>query len=379
MASPKRVQLGVFLPVGNGGWITSTTSPDIPATYGYNRAVTCLAEELGLDFALSMAKWRGYGGPSRHWDYTLESLSTMAALAEATTRIQLWSTVHTMVWHPAVVAKMVATMDQVASGRVGLNLVSGSNPYDQGQMGLWRDLDHAQRYELADEWVTVIKKLWTRERTDHVGTYYRLTDCVSDPKPSQPPTLICAGTSETGLRFAVRSCDVCFVSATSTDELARTSSLIRSLGVEYGRQPKAFALLTVVPGRTDEEARERVARYNAGVDVAALQRQAGEYATDVSENSMRRRVLAVAEQPRAVSRSAVAGSPETIAGHLADLVKRADLDGITLIVPDFIHDLRVVGTEVAGLLAERGIVTAAAETGHDPAGLAGLGQTRSSA
>jgi pyrimidine oxygenase len=379
MANAKRIQLGVFLPVGNGGWITSTTSPRIPATYEYNRAVTRLAEDLGLDFALSMAKWRGYGGPSRHWDFTLESLSTMAALAEATTRIQLWSTVHTMVWHPAVVAKMVATMDQVASGRVGLNLVSGSNPYDQGQMGLWRELDHAGRYELADEWVTVIKKLWTQERTDHAGTYYRLTDCVSDPKPSQPPKLICAGTSETGLRFAVKSCDVCFVSATSPGELARTTSLIRSLGVEYGRKPQAFALLVVVPGRTDADAHERVARYNAGVDVAALQRQASEYATDVSENSMRRRLLAVADQPHAVSREAIAGSPETIARRLAGLVEQADLDGITLIVPDFIADLRVVGTEVAALLAELGIVTTAAEAGQAPVAVGGLAEPGSGA
>jgi pyrimidine oxygenase len=324
--------------------------------------VTRLAEDMGLDFALSMAKWRGYGGPSRHWDFTLESLSTMAALAEATTRIRLWSTVHTMVWHPAVVAKMVATLDQVATGRVGLNLVSGSNPYDQGQMGLWRDLDHAQRYQLADEWVSVIKKLWTQERTDHEGTYYRLTDCVSNPKPSVPPTLICAGTSETGLRFAVKSCDVCFVSATSAAELARTTSMIRSLGDEYGRKPQSFALLVIVPGRTDEEARERVARYDAGVDVAALRRQAGEYAADVKENSMRRRLLAVADRPRAVNSSAIAGSPETIARRLAELVAQADLDGITLIVPDFIDDLRVVGTEVAARLAELGVVTTAAET-----------------
>src|ERR1700761_9788998 len=95
--SEKRVELGVFIPVGNGGWITSTTSPQLPATYEYNKAVTLLAEDLGFDFALSMAKWRGYGGPGQHWDFTLESLSTMASLAEATTRIHPWATVPTKV------------------------------------------------------------------------------------------------------------------------------------------------------------------------------------------------------------------------------------------------------------------------------------------
>ena len=51
----KDVELGVFLPVGRGGWIPSVNSPDVSATYGYNREVTLLAEELGFDLALSMA------------------------------------------------------------------------------------------------------------------------------------------------------------------------------------------------------------------------------------------------------------------------------------------------------------------------------------
>ena len=282
------VDVGVFLPVGNGGWITSTTSPALPATYGYNKAVTQLAEELGLDFALSMAKWRGYGGPSRHWDFTIESLSLMSALAEATDRIKLWGTVHTMVWHPAVVAKMVATMDQVSGGRIGLNLVSGSNPFDQGQFGLWRDLDHTERYGLAEEWVTVAEKpTGTQARSDHDGQFFTLEDCVSDPKPSRMPTLISAGTSETGLSFAVRNCDVCFVSGSNDEDLARTGARIRELSEEHGRDAKAYALVTVVPGATDAEARRRVELYDAGVDVTALENQAMEYSTDVKENSMR--------------------------------------------------------------------------------------------
>ena len=361
MTHPTSIELGVFLPVGNGGWITSTTSPQLPATYGYNKAVTQLAEELGLDFALSMAKWRGYGGPSRHWDFTIESLSTMSALAEATTRIKLWSTVHTMVWHPAVVAKMMATMDQISGGRIGLNLVSGSNPFDQGQMGLWRELGHAERYGLAEEWVTVAKLLWTQERTDHHGKFFDLTDCVSNPKPSRVPTLISAGTSETGLRFAVKNCDVCFVSGRNPGELAATGKLIRKLSAEYGRQTKAYALVTIVPGRTDEEARERVRLYNSGVDIEAIERQAMEYSTDVKENSMRKHNIAALEDPRAVGRSAVVGSPGTIADTLSTMVTDAGLDGITIIVPDFIADLRTVGNEVVPLLAERGIFTKATQ------------------
>ena len=54
-------KVGPFLPIGEGGFILSTTSPRIPATYGYNREVTTLAESLGMDFVFSMIKYRGIG------------------------------------------------------------------------------------------------------------------------------------------------------------------------------------------------------------------------------------------------------------------------------------------------------------------------------
>jgi alkanesulfonate monooxygenase SsuD/methylene tetrahydromethanopterin reductase-like flavin-dependent oxidoreductase (luciferase family) len=52
----KQVEYGVFMPVGEGGWIRSTTAPTVPATYAYNRQVAILAEQLGLDFLLAMAQ-----------------------------------------------------------------------------------------------------------------------------------------------------------------------------------------------------------------------------------------------------------------------------------------------------------------------------------
>jgi len=85
----KEVEYGVFMPVGEGGWIRSTTAPPVPATYAYNRQVALLTEQLGLDFLLAMAQWRGFGGVSHHWDTILESMTVMTALAEVTTRVRL--------------------------------------------------------------------------------------------------------------------------------------------------------------------------------------------------------------------------------------------------------------------------------------------------
>jgi pyrimidine oxygenase len=354
------VELGVFLPVGNGGWITSTTSPQLPATYDYNKEVALLAEDLGFDFALSMAKWRGYGGPSQHWDITLESLSTMSALAEATSRIQVWGTVHTMVFHPAVVAKMAAVIDQISKGRFGLNIVAGSNPYDQGQMGLWRDLDHAGRYAFAEEWLTVLKRLWTEDRVNHKGEHFTLEDCMSNPKPSVIPPIICAGGSDTGFRFTIRNCTASFLLGSDKDDFIKTGRRAKELAAEVGKHDfKTYGLFTIVPGDTDAIAQERVDYFNSGVDTEALDNQTREYSGDKSlaQNTMAKRFIAQGNAAQSLTPAAIVGSPETIGAKLAHIVKGADLDGITVIVPDFIDDLRTIGTTVVESLAAHGLST----------------------
>ncbi|WP_334176845.1 LLM class flavin-dependent oxidoreductase [Pseudoxanthobacter sp.] len=364
----KTVELGVFLPVGNGGWITSTTSPQLPATYAYNREVALIAEDMGFDFALSMAKWRGYGGPSQHWDFTLESMTTMAGLAEATSRIGVWGTVHTMIFHPAIVAKMAAVLDQISNGRFGLNIVAGSNPADQGQMGLWRDLDHGGRYRLAREWVTVAKRLWTEDRVDHEGEFYKLTDCMSNPKPRRQPPIICAGASDSGFRFTIENCTGSFMLGSNRDDFIKTGRRAKELADEAGRPDfKTYGLFTIVPGATDREAQERVDYYNSGVDVVALDNQTREYSSDKSlaQNTMANRFIEQGNERHSMSKAAIIGSPETIADKLADIVLNADLDGITVIVPDFIDDLKTVGTQVVTALAERGVMTNAAAGARD--------------
>ncbi|WP_213816688.1 LLM class flavin-dependent oxidoreductase [Glaciihabitans sp. dw_435] len=361
-APARSVELGVFLPVGSGGWITSTTSPQLPATYQYNLDVTVLAEELGFDFALSMAKWRGYGGESKHWDTTLESISTMAGIAQATSRINVWATVHTMVFHPAVIAKMGAVIDQISHGRFGLNIVAGSNPADQGQFGLWRDLDHAGRYALAEEWITVAKRLWTEERVDFDGEYFTLTDCVSDPKPAKLPPVICAGGSDRGFKFTIDNCTGSLLQAGDTDKHIALARRAKEIAAESDKPDfKTYGLFTVVTGDTDADAQARVDSYNAGVDMVALANQAREYGTDTAkENTSAKNFIQAKSDAVAVGTSAIVGSPETVARRLAYAVREGQLDGVTIIVPEFIDDLRTFGEQVMPFFEEYGVSTSAA-------------------
>src|SRR5687767_2380844 len=102
----EHIDLGIFLPVGNNGWILSTSSPQYRPTYALNRQVCQLAEGLGFEYVFSMAKWGGLDGATEYWNYTLESLALTAALATQTERLRLVASVSPLLAHPAIVAKM---------------------------------------------------------------------------------------------------------------------------------------------------------------------------------------------------------------------------------------------------------------------------------
>ena len=105
------MQLGVFIPIGNNGWLISTTSPQYKPSFDLNRTIVEKAERFGFDFALSMIKLHGFGGPSRFWDYNLESFTLMAGLAAVTSRIQLFATCAVLTMPPPIAARMAVTID----------------------------------------------------------------------------------------------------------------------------------------------------------------------------------------------------------------------------------------------------------------------------
>ena len=119
------MEVGVFIPIGNNGWLISTASPQYKPSFDLNREVVQIAESYGLDFALSMIKLRGFGGKSEFWDYNLESFTLMAGLAAVTSRIKLFATVPTLAIPPAIAARMAVTIDSISHGRFGLNVITG--------------------------------------------------------------------------------------------------------------------------------------------------------------------------------------------------------------------------------------------------------------
>src|SRR3954469_4175266 len=131
------MDLGVFLPIGNNGWLMSTAAPQYMPTYELNRAVTLKAESIGFEFALSMIKLRGFGGATEFWDHNLESFTLMAGIAPATERIKLYASTATLTLPPAIVARMAVTIDSMAPGRFGVNIVTGWQKGEYAPMGVW--------------------------------------------------------------------------------------------------------------------------------------------------------------------------------------------------------------------------------------------------
>jgi pyrimidine oxygenase len=338
-----RKAFGVFLPVANGGWIISSTAPRLDGLWRQNLEASLAAEAAGLDFVMSMGKWRGFGGETDHWGTSLESVTMMAGIAQATRRIKVWATVHSLLHNPAVTAKMITTLDHISGGRAGLNIVAGAYKAEFDQMGAWDEaLGHDQRYELAEEWTTIIKRLWSEPAVDFQGRYFTMKDCVSQPKPlSRPrPDLICAGMSERGLRFAVRAADICFIGGRTRDERRAASRSAKAIAAEYGLTTKTYMMCTVVHAATDAAAEALVERYREGVDMAAVVEMMRSWGVPPE------RLASVAERQGAFMTQTVVGAPATCAREIEAFLDYCELDGLMLIFPDYVEGLSMFGAEI---------------------------------
>ncbi len=181
------MKIGVFVPIGNNGWLISTTAPQYKPTFELNKAIVQKAEHYHFDFALSMIKLRGFGGKTEFWDHNLESFTLMAGLAAVTSRIQIYATAATLTLPPAIVARMASTIDSISGGRFGVNLVTGWQKPEYEQMGLWPGDDYfSRRYDYLTEYVQVLRDLWGTGKSDFKGDFFTMNDCRVSPQPPVP-------------------------------------------------------------------------------------------------------------------------------------------------------------------------------------------------
>ena len=351
----RQVELGVFLPIAEGGFIFSESAPPTPATYSYNEQTALLAEELGFDFVMSQIKWRGFGGPTRAWDSALESHTLMSMLGQRTKRIRLIASVNILSIHPAIFAKMVATTCDAVGDRYGINIVTGSFPSEMAQFGLW-GLDHDRRYDKAHEYMEVLTRLWSEDSVSFAGQHFTLEDAQAWPKPCPLPKIVCAGVSPKGLDFTTTWGDAAFISASGGEysKVGDSSRQARKLAADRRRTIQTYTTMMIIPGESVADAERRKEHILDGADQVALRAMATEYGLRMKEDdqgggSQRLRARAMMGPP-------VAGDAESMAEQISAAVEVADVDGLMLEMPDYIQDQRWFGENVMPLLAERGLL-----------------------
>jgi pyrimidine oxygenase len=351
----RQIEVGIFLPVGNNGYLMSTTSPQYMPTWELQRDLAVAAEALGYDFLFSMSKWRGFGGATRFWDFTLESIAVMTALAALTRRLRLIATMSPPLLHPVVAAKMSATIDEISGGRFGINIVTGSSLAEYDQMGVVPAGYDDYRYGYAAEWLTVVKRLWTEPSVDFDGRFFHLRDCVLAPKPVQTPRpfLVCAGVAEEGFRFTSAEADCSFLTAKTVPETRALSNRMKQVARDHGRAIKTATPMLLVIGDTDAAAKAEHESYLDGLDRGAVDRlyQSLGGASRPSAKARYDRTMSSA----AFGGQVISGSAETVASHISFLVEGEGIDNILLMFPDYRSGIRIFAERVAPLLRERGI------------------------
>ena len=116
--------------------------------YEYNSELAQLAENNGFEYALSQVRYtRRYGAEYQH-----ESTGFSLALLLATERLKVIAAIHPGLWHPGVLAKWIATADQLSAGRVAVNVVTGWFKDEFTKLGEpW--LEHGERYRRTEEFI----------------------------------------------------------------------------------------------------------------------------------------------------------------------------------------------------------------------------------
>jgi FMN-dependent oxidoreductase (nitrilotriacetate monooxygenase family) len=218
-----------------------------------------------------------------------DPLLVIPAMAAVTRHLGFVATFSTTYEPPFAFARRASTLDHLTKGRFGWNVVTSYLPGAARNFGLDDELDHAQRYDRADEYLRVLYKLWEGSwddgavvrgvagrvytdpakvrAIDHIGRYFRVAGPhLSEPSPQRTPVIYQAGSSATGRAFAARHAEAVFVGGSSLEDFRSTIADIHHRASENGRAPGAVKTLgsaVIIAGSTQEAAERKAREYEA--------------------------------------------------------------------------------------------------------------------
>jgi FMNH2-dependent dimethyl sulfone monooxygenase len=224
---------------------------------------------VGFDYALAQARFiASYGA-----EYQLEALTTVAALAPVTQRLKLIAAVHPGLWHPGVVAKMGSTIDFLSNGRFCLNVVSG---WFKDEFTIYGEpwLEHDERYRRSEEFIRVLKGLWTEDNFHFRGDFYRINGGWVKPRPihqNPHPEIFQGGNSKAARRMAARVSDWYFMNGNTIEGVKAQIQEVSALAHQQGRRVKFGLNAFILVRDTEKEAHDVLREIIAYADKEAVE------------------------------------------------------------------------------------------------------------
>ncbi|MEZ1314430.1 LLM class flavin-dependent oxidoreductase [Pseudomonas fluorescens] len=351
--------LGVFLNMQD---IRLTSHPTSNTwTFDYNAKIVQQAEALGFDLAFSRTQWLPKGGYDG--EASLDSFIALGAMAAITHRIILVSTIHVLYGplHPLHIAKYGATLDHIAKGRWGINIVTGHRPIEHEMFG-HPQIEHDQRYELTGELFDVLNTLWSsNENFTYEGRHgWRIKDGYITPKPLfGRPVLVTATGSEAGIDFAASHSDLVFITNSSgagiretLEDIPAHVQNIKARARAFGREVRTIINPIIVSRDTEAQTREYLEAIIGNKIPGAFGNHKA-YASDA--HAWRGRADGSRNTGLGLGGNIeIVGTPEQVVEQLVAL-KAAGIDGVQLNFHDFAVDLAYFGERILPLLKQAGL------------------------
>lgn len=355
-----KLKLGTFCTntIPNMSFVPEMRMP----TWQNTLASAKLADEAGLEAIVPIARWKGYldEKPDHRSNIILETFTWAAGVAASTKYSAVFSTSHAPTMHPVLVAKQSATIDAISGGRFALNIVGGWNRREFDMFGIDL-LEHDQRYVYLEEWLRILRRLWTsQDEFDYESANFRMKKAISRPQPLQPGGIpvMNAALSPTGMRFSAQYSDVGLISPQGMkpedwrDQVANYKKMARE---EFGREIQLWTNCAVTQRDTQKEADEYLRRYaEQFLDTEVMDSL---MLTISKENNvpldsprlafMRQRMAVGAGHP-------LVGTAQRIAEEL-DAISKVGIDGIILTWVDYVDGVDRFNRQVLPLLEQAGL------------------------
>lgn len=254
------LKFAYWVPNVSGGLVVSTIEQRTSWDFDYNKKLAKIAEDAGFEYALSQTRYAAsYGADKQH-----EATSFSLALLAATEKLKVIAAVHPGMWHPGVLAKYIITADHISNGRAAVNIVSGWLKAEFENFGLpW--LEHDERYVRTEEFINVLRGLWTEQDFNFEGKYYNIKDFTLSPAPVDVPgrahpEIFFGGNSTAARAAAGRSADWYFSNGKDFDGFSEQFNEVSAHAARFndgaGRAIRFGLNGFVIARDTEKEARD---------------------------------------------------------------------------------------------------------------------------